>query len=153
MNFDDLRRLTLAVGARYAPLSQKSLQGGTAMTIRKTLVLGAAVAAAIAFAQSSPLGVAGAGEEAAVTSGLPAPETRSDYTTLAADYDEMAKAARAEAEKHRKMAASARGGMKAAYQEKMKQHCDGIVELQEKLAAEYSGLAETYREQAAEMGD
>ncbi len=121
------------------------------MVMRKFLLVLTAVLLTTAYTPSSTPVAAQAGEEAANPSGLPSPETKADYALLADKYADLAKAAQAEAERHRKMAASYTGGMKATYREHMIKHCDKIVILQENLAAEYEGLAEAYQKEAAGM--
>jgi len=83
---------------------------------------------------------------------ITAAKTSADHEKLAAHYEQEAKAARAKAEEHRKMADAYRkaGG---ALIEKLHfvQHCDALVKSYTATADEFEALAKAEREAAKEM--
>jgi len=74
-------------------------------------------------------------------------ETPADHTALAHHYREEAAAARAEAEKHERMAKSYNEG-KAMQRVQMQRHCKAIAESLEKQANDYDALAALHEAEA-----
>ncbi len=88
---------------------------------------------------------------AELTQRIESARTRSDHQALASEYEREAAAARAMAEKHRKMAKSYQGmlaGGRGAGN--MAAHCNVIVRSQEAIATEYEGMATAHRQLAAQ---
>ena len=86
-------------------------------------------------------------------------KTAADHEALAAYFDGEAKAARATAERHRRMAAlygkhpmpSGAKGTRASLGRTMPPHCDKLVASYEAAAAEYEAMAAAHREMASEV--
>jgi len=84
-------------------------------------------------------------------------KTAADHEAIAAYYDAEAKAARATAEEHRKMAATYRSfrapagakGVRSTLHRTMPEHCDKVVASYEAAAAEFEGMAAAHREAAS----
>jgi hypothetical protein len=86
-------------------------------------------------------------------------KTAADHEALAAYFDGEAKAARASAERHRRMAdlygkhpkPSGTKGVRASLSKTMPPHCDKLAASYETAAAEYEAMAAAHREMASEV--
>jgi len=120
--------------------------------MRKTgLIFGAALVALL-MSFSLPTISAFAKHEMGMPEMITAAKTPAEHEKLAAHYEREAKAARAKAEEHRKMADAYRkaGG---ALIEKLHfdQHCDALVKSYTSMADELEALAKAEHEAAKEM--
>jgi hypothetical protein len=83
-------------------------------------------------------------------------KTAADHEAIAAYYDDEAKAARAEAERHRRMGAfyeehprpAGSKGVRHPLHTTMPPHCTRLVASYEAAAEEYEAMAEAHREEA-----
>lgn len=71
-----------------------------------------------------------------------------DHRALAEYYDREAATAKANAERHRKMAAEYRKMGGAAAKAQLPEHCDGLVKYYEGAAKDFEALARAHREMA-----
>lgn len=72
-------------------------------------------------------------------------QTPEEHAALASHYRDKAEQARAAAARHERMAQSyMRGNL--AHRERMKRHCDSIVQKYEGMAQDYDALADTHGE-------
>lgn len=86
-------------------------------------------------------------------------KTASDHEAIAAYYDTEAKAARAEAERHRRMgaaygkhpAAGGGKGIRSPLSKTMPPHCNELVTTYETAAKDYEAMAAAHREAASEV--
>jgi hypothetical protein len=84
-------------------------------------------------------------------------KTAADHEALAAYFEGEAKAARARAERHRRMAAlygkypkaSGTKGTRVSLSKSMPPHCDKLVASYEATAADYEAMAAVHREEAS----
>ena len=120
--------------------------------MRKTgPILGAALVALLA-SFSLPTVSAFAKRQMGMPDMITAAKTPAEHEKLAAHYEQEAKAARAKAEEHRKMAdAYRKAGGPLIEKLHFDQHCDALVKSYTATADEFEALAKAEREAAKEM--
>ncbi len=120
--------------------------------MRKTgLILGAALVALLA-SFSLPTISAFAKHEMGMPEMITAAKTPAEHEKLAAHYEREAKAARAKAEEHKKMAdAYRKAGGPLIEKLHFDQHCDALVKSYTATADEFEALAKAEHEAAKEM--
>ena len=119
--------------------------------MRKTgLILGAALVALLA-SFGLPAVSALAKRQMGMPEMITEAKTPADHEKLAAEYEREAKAARAKAEEHQKMAEAYRKAGGALIQKlHFDQHCDALVKSYTATAEEFEALAKAEREAAKE---
>jgi len=110
-------------------------------TIRWTILIGAVMLAPVLLAAESMIHTHDDVMNAIVAN------TPEKHQELAAWYRSKAEAERAAAQEHRTMA-NGYLGSKIKYYEVMKEHCDHLVALHEKLAKEYEALSTAHEAKA-----
>ena len=120
--------------------------------MRKTgLIFGAALVALLA-SFSLPTVSAFAKHQMGMPEMITAAKTPAEHEKLAAQYEREAKAARAKAEEHKKMAdAYRKTGGAIVSKLHFDEHCDALVRSFKAQADEYDALAKAEREMAKEM--
>ena len=77
-------------------------------------------------------------------------DTPEEHAALADYFQKKADAARAEAERHRRMGKSYGGQDRISRASELKSHCDELARLNENIAAQYDGLSALHRAQATQ---
>ena len=120
--------------------------------MRKTrLILGASLSVLLVCFSLSSIR-AFAKQHMAMPDMITSAKTSADHEKLAAHYEQEAKAARAKAEEHKKMAdAYRKAGGPLIEKLHFDQHCDALVKSYTATADEFEALAKAEREAAKEM--
>jgi len=114
------------------------------------LILGAALVALVA-SLSLPTASAFAKRQMGMPEMITAAKTPAEHEKLAAQYEREAKAARAKAEEHKKMADAYRKASGPLIEKlHFDQHCDALVKSYTSMADEFEALAKAEREAAKE---
>ena len=120
--------------------------------MRRTKLALAALVSALTLCFTLPALRATAKEHMSMPDMITAAKTSAEHEKLAAHYEQEAKAARAKADEHAKMAEAYRKGGGALIEKlHFDQHCDSLAKSYAAMASELEALAKAEHEAAKEM--